>query len=167
MNPSSIQGALSRFNSMSSDEWTYRDDLTGLAEMMIASDDGLGTIAFDGASNLDDLRVWLHDTASTERATTEGTDGHPEVAVYLDDVVAGVPATSKPGARVLAAELASRTRVLDGFAALPPNYRVALVLKDGANLTVGQIGDLMGTSEASVRSVLYRARRSLRGRSEG
>ena len=150
---------------MSSDEWSYRDDLMGLAEMMVAADDGSALSTPKGEVSLDELRIWLHDTASTENEITKGEDSNGRVQEYLDDVVAGVPTSSRPNDKLLAEELESRKLILDGIATLPANYRVALVLKDGAHLTVERISDRLGTTEASVRSVLYRARRSLRERS--
>jgi DNA-directed RNA polymerase specialized sigma24 family protein len=64
----------------------------------------------------------------------------------------------------LATEVELRKDLLDALATLPRNYTFALLLREGRGLSVGETARLMGTTPASVRSVLYRARQAIRVR---
>jgi RNA polymerase sigma-70 factor (ECF subfamily) len=110
------------------------------------------------------VRLWLHRTASTEARHVVGGDEHRTVDSYLDSVVDGSLDRRLPDPHDLAGELQTRMDILEALAGLPDNYRCAVLLKEGEGLAVEEVARLMGTTAASVRSVLYRARHSLRER---
>jgi RNA polymerase sigma factor (sigma-70 family) len=60
-----------------------------------------------------------------------------------------------------------RLDVLRAVAALPAGQREALVLVEWLDFDTGEVADLLGIAEASVRGRLHRARRTLRQRFGG
>jgi len=68
----------------------------------------------------------------------------------------------RPKNLIFQEELALRLEILERLSSLPDNYRCALLLKQGHGLSVDRTAVVMGVSQASVRSVLYRARQALR-----
>lgn len=109
------------------------------------------------------LRLWLHRTASKEARRLQPR-GAGVADTYLDSVAAGDFDRHRPPPYDLVRGIEVRIALLEALAALPDNYRCALLLKDGAGLTVGEVARVMGTSPSSARSVLYRARQTMRGR---
>jgi len=174
MEPSSIHLVLSRFNSMPADVSDYRDDIENLAALLCSSPDDTADLAHEGfvtaAEQIDSfrgevsVRTWLHTITTNECRSLRGRAAAEAIEGYLDEVLAGEVSSAPPDPESLAIELETRKEVIDALAALPGNYRCALLLKEGQGLTVGETASIMGTSPASVRSVLYRARQSLRGR---
>ena len=66
-------------------------------------------------------------------------------------------------------EVAALSRVDHTFlaaaiAALPPNYRTVLLLADAEGFTQRQVASILGVSEGTVASRLYRARAAMRSR---
>ncbi|MBI2455699.1 MAG: sigma-70 family RNA polymerase sigma factor [candidate division NC10 bacterium] len=55
----------------------------------------------------------------------------------------------------------------DGIAALPVDYRTALVLRDVEGLSNAEVADVLGVRLAAVKSRVHRARLALRGRLAG
>jgi len=110
------------------------------------------------------VRLWLHRTASTEARHLVGGDRYRTVDSYLDSVVDGRLDRRRPDPQDLARDLRTRMEVLEVLAGLPDNYRCAVLLKEGEGLAVEEVARLMGTTAASARSVLYRARHALRER---
>jgi RNA polymerase sigma-70 factor (ECF subfamily) len=53
--------------------------------------------------------------------------------------------------------------VRQAIEALPPEYRVVLVLRDLEGLSNGEVADTLDTSVAAVKARLHRARLALRG----
>jgi RNA polymerase sigma-70 factor (ECF subfamily) len=174
MQPSSIHLVLSRFNSMPADVWDYRDDIENLARLLCGNPEDAEDVAHaalvTAAEQLDSfrgeasVRTWLHTIATNECRSLRGRTAAGAIDGYLDEALDGELISPAPDPESLAIELESRKEVIDALAALPDNYRCALLLKEGQGLTVRQTASIMGTSPASVRSVLYRARQSLRGR---
>lgn len=173
MQPSSIRRG-SRFNSMSADVLEYSQDVKNLAGILCCntddSPDARDSVLVDAVHRVNgfkgeaSIRLWIHTVTSSE-AQVRGQRSRPgDIDRYLDAVVDGDPTASAPKHQDLAREMEVRRVIIDGLAALPDNYRSALLLKEGRGLTVSQTAAAMGTSEASVRSVLYRARQHLRGR---
>ncbi len=80
----------------------------------------------------------------------------------------GVPDTSAltagngggPEAEQLRRE--ARERVQQGLAALPPHFRIPLVLKDIAELSLEEISRALGVKQATVKTRVHRARLALR-----
>ena len=169
MSSSSLAGVFSRFNTVKPDAWDYREDLQNLAAFLADGGETEETGILMGAvSGLDtfrgeaSIRDWLHVVASNECRTLGGRERSGLVDAYLDRAIEGRLDEPPPNSRKLALELANRRRVLDAFAALPDNYRSALLLKDGHRLTVEQTATLTAVSPGATRSILYRARRQLR-----
>jgi hypothetical protein len=52
----------------------------------------------------------------------------------------------------------TRERVQSAIAALPPNFRLPLVLKDLMDLSIGEVAEILGIKEATVKTRLHRAR---------
>jgi RNA polymerase sigma-70 factor (ECF subfamily) len=83
---------------------------------------------------------------------------------YLDSVVVGHLAGDLLDPAEMAEEMEMRSMVLEAIPALPANYLIALLLREGRGTSVKDIAKTMKLSTASVRSVLYRARQSIRHR---
>lgn len=168
MTSSSLAGVFSRFHSARPDVWDYREDLQNLAALIV---DGGETDekaeVLDALESLDtfrgeaSIRGWLHTLVSGECQALAGREAG-SMDAFLDEAVEGTVSLPRPKPGALAAEMALRRRVLDAFAVLPSNYRIALLLKDGHGLTVEQTARLTDSTPAAARSVLYRARHHLR-----
>lgn len=78
-------------------------------------------------------------------------------------VPAAEPAGPRPGplAELLAAE--ERRRVRGALGELPAPYRSALVLRYYGELTYAEIGEALGVSRNQVATLIFRAKRRLRG----
>jgi len=68
--------------------------------------------------------------------------------------------TRKPDREVERRELAGLVR--RAIAGLPPNFRIALVLRDIQGLTYDEIGEILGLPEGTVKSRINRARHKLK-----
>lgn len=161
---SPLQRALSRFNSNQATEWDYVNELHAMSEWLChggEQSDSLtaATRSIDTFRGPPTVKRWIH--ALTTFELHNGDPGCP-FDVYLDSIVDGKVERGPGHRRGLEAELSQRMGVLDDFAGLSENYRCALLLKEGHGLTVEQTADLMETSTASLRSILYRARQTLR-----
>lgn len=172
---SSLGQALQRFKPIEFDVREYRHELEGLARHIlraVPSGEGPGEPGLlDMAPALGRLRgertvrIWLHRIASTETRQLRRREKPGPIDIYLDAVVAGQKGHEIPDRDDLALDLEIRMVILESFSGLPDNYRRALLLKEGKGLSVEDVARLMGTTNASVRSVLYRARHALRERS--
>jgi RNA polymerase sigma-70 factor (ECF subfamily) len=84
----------------------------------------------------------------------------------LDDLfAAGLVSADLPADQALA-EAGQIKQVLRAMERLPKNERQALLLSAMDELSTAEIGDILGRSESSVRSLLFRARAHLRQRLE-
>lgn len=84
----------------------------------------------------------------------------------LDDLfAAGLVAAGLPADQALA-EAGQIKQVLRAMERLPKKERQALLLSAMDELSTAEIGDILGRSESSVRSLLFRARAHLRQRLE-
>lgn len=170
MRHSYVGRAIPRFKPIDDDVSEYRLELESLARYLLepgAFGGGDVTLpvavgAIPGFVGVGSVRLWLHRIAASEAGRRRGARRGGMVDAYLDSLVAGRTAHRPLVVEPLAREIALRMRVLEAFASLPGNYRCALLLKDGEGLPVGQVARLMGTTAASARSVLYRARQALR-----
>lgn len=160
---------------MSTDVWEYRDDLERLANYLCRHPEDAEDVAhtalvkaaekFDTFRGESSVRTWLHTIATNECRMLRRKKQPTSLDSYLDSWVDGVDVLGEsPDPEALAVELEIREEVLAGIEALPSNYRCALLLKDGQGLSVADVAGLMNSTEASVRSSLYRARRMLRER---
>jgi RNA polymerase sigma-70 factor (ECF subfamily) len=84
----------------------------------------------------------------------------------LDDLfAAGLVSADLPADQALA-EAGQIKQVLRAMERLPKKERQALLLSAMDELSTAEIGDILGRSESSVRSLLFRARAHLRQRLE-
>lgn len=149
--------------------WEYIDELEAMAEWLTAGPDRSPELAdavagMDTFRGSDTVKRWLHNVAAAHVRGAEGPAG------FLDGLVEAKRQRGVvPTRPALAAEISSRLEVLESLCSIPDNYRCALLLKEGSGLTVERTALLMGVSKASLRSILYRARRAIDsqvGRSE-
>lgn len=149
--------------------WEYIDELEAMAEWLTAGPDRSPELAesvagMDTFRGSDTVKRWLHNVATAHVSGAEGPAG------FLDRLVEGKRQRGAvPTGSALDAEISARLKALEALCSIPDNYRCALLLKEGSGLTVERTAMLMGVSKASLRSILYRARRvidSQVGRSE-
>jgi DNA-directed RNA polymerase specialized sigma24 family protein len=139
--------------------WEYIDELEAMAAWLTAGPDRSPELAeavagMDTFRGTDTVKRWLHNVATAHVSGAEGTAG------FLDRLVEGKRQRGTVPARpALDVEISSRLEVLESLCTIPDNYRCALLLKVGSGLTVERTALLMGVSKASLRSILYRARR--------
>lgn len=93
--------------------------------------------------------------------------GEPDRHVPLQDllpghgeVIAVVPEASDPLANVIRQE--AREAVDAAISTLPLRYRMPLLLKELAELSIEEVGQILGLKEATVKTRLHRARLMLR-----
>ncbi len=156
-------------------EWEYLDELDAMAEWLYQGDEASPALiaatesldTFRGASS---VRVWIHNVVSSrvQRARPDRASRDDDLDRYLDQRVAlssshgryAGPSTHNP--MTMRMQIGARMQVLEDLCRLPDNYRCALLLKEGANLSVSGTASLMKVSEGSLRSILYRARQNFR-----
>lgn len=141
--------------------WAYVGELEAMAQWLTESPDSSPALesavarmdTFRGAAT---VTRWLHNVAAARNP------GLSDVAVIsrLDAIVDGVRRYG-PSSPEMTDEITARLAVLESLCSIPDNYRCALLLKEGAGLTVERTARLMGVSTASLRSILYRARQAL------
>jgi RNA polymerase sigma-70 factor (ECF subfamily) len=79
--------------------------------------------------------------------------GNPRLADVPDDI-------QSPQAKRLRAE--ARESVNDAISTLPPTFRIPVVLKDIAELSIEEIAAILGTKQATVKTRIHRGRLILR-----
>lgn len=79
--------------------------------------------------------------------------GNPRLADVPDDI-------QSPEAKRLRAE--ARDSVNDAISTLPPTFRIPVVLKDIAELSIEEIAGILGTKAATVKTRIHRGRLMLR-----
>jgi DNA-directed RNA polymerase specialized sigma24 family protein len=169
---SSSVGASPVFKPIDSHVREYLEHLSGLASFLLDPDPVDGSAdeklieAIRGrgpGQSLESLRLWLHLLAGAEARRLDGPCP-VEIEAYLDAAVVGtVVSLVDPNPDLVETEILIRRRVLDEVARLPDNHRFALLMRDGGGASVSEIADTTRTTRDAVRSLLYRARSSLRG----
>jgi DNA-directed RNA polymerase specialized sigma24 family protein len=141
--------------------WEYLYELDAMAGWLASGSDRSPelTAAVEGMDTFrgpETVKRWIHNvaTAHLDREMSGPTS-------YLDRLVDGKASGRPPSESSLTQEVALRLLVLESLCRIPDNYRCALLLKEGSGLTVERTALLMGVSKASLRSILYRARRAL------
>jgi DNA-directed RNA polymerase specialized sigma24 family protein len=141
--------------------WEYLYELDAMAGWLASGSDRSPelTAAVEGMDTFrgpETVKRWIHNVATShlDREIAGAT-------AYLDRLVEGRHSAGRPPESSLTEEVALRLQVLESLCRIPDNYRCALLLKEGSGLTVERTALLMGVSKASLRSILYRARRAL------
>ncbi|MCX5662305.1 MAG: RNA polymerase sigma factor [Planctomycetota bacterium] len=115
-----------------------------------------GLARFDGRSA---VRTWLVGILVRQAALLKRRAGRPTVsldAVKVEPVAGGSGGEAADARLDLAALLA----------ALSPEHREVIVLRELEGLSYDQIGELLGIARGTVESRLFRARQALRGIAE-
>ncbi|MFW6067189.1 MAG: RNA polymerase sigma factor [Myxococcota bacterium] len=125
-------------------------------EAWLAAFRKLGT--FEGRSA---FPTWLTRIA-IRRALARRGRGRREV--FSPDEVSGTPATEEASPD-RATQRREAARLLErAIDALPPNYRVVVMLRDVEQVPTAEAAEALGLSEQNLRVRLHRARAALRGR---
>jgi len=111
---------------------------------------------------------WLYSIAVRVcRRRHRRRSGEPAQMQSLDELlpargepIAVVPESDDPQRAVVERE--AREAVEEGIAQLPSTYRLPLVLKEIAELSVAEVAEVLGLKEATVKTRLHRARLKLR-----
>lgn len=156
--------------------WGYADDLRRLAAHLCRHPEDAEDVAqsalmkaaqhLDGFRGEASVRTWLHTIATNEcrmlrrRPPPRAFDEAFEAAVIPGSGGAAPVPVADPAA--LAVEAETRREVVDALTRLPEHYQRALVLKDGCGLRSSEVARLLETTVPAAKSILYRARRSLR-----
>jgi RNA polymerase sigma-70 factor (ECF subfamily) len=115
----------------------------------------------DGRARIADPRAWLTTVVSRiglDRLRSAARRRETYVGEWLPEPVVTGFGDSDPLAAVVAAEDA-RFAAMVVLERLTPDQRVAFVLHDGFSVPFGEIGALLGSTEASARQLASRARR--------
>lgn len=141
--------------------WGYLGEVDAMARWLTIGPDRSASLSA-AVSSLDTFRGpstvvhWIDAVAAAHARGPGGDENAARLDALLEGSVADV--ADSPA---LQAEVAARLAVIEALCCLPDNYRCALLLKEGAGMSVATTAALMGVSTASLRSILYRARRSL------
>lgn len=154
--------------------WEYRADLEKLAQYLCRhsqdAEDVTHNALLKAAEKLSgfrgeaSVRTWLHTITTNEcrmlrrRKMPSSLDDMFESAAHDRLELGDDPIDPEE----MAIELETRREVLEAVGKLPERYRCALLLKDGHELSIEEVAQLMETTVPSVKSILYRARQALR-----
>jgi RNA polymerase sigma-70 factor, ECF subfamily len=162
--------------------WHYRDDVWRLARQLCRhredAEDVTHSALLKAAEHLDgfrweaSLRTWLHRIATNECRMLRRRKAPLSLEALLEEAATAEhrqdePAADAPGPEEVAVEAETRRRVLTALEGLPERYRTALLLKDGLGLRAEGVAQAMGVTVPAVRSILHRARSTLRERLTG
>ncbi len=143
--------------------WVYLGELENMASWLCEGSEASAAISA-ATRNMDTYRGqvmvkrWIHSLTTFEIVNRHNESYYSDL---LDRAVDG-RRVRFPSGRVFDQEIGTRLRVLERLCALPDNYRCALLLKEGHGLSVDKTAAVMGVSPGSLRSILYRARQSIR-----
>jgi RNA polymerase sigma-70 factor (ECF subfamily) len=154
--------------------WSHADDVARLARQLCQHREDAEDVAqtsllkasqrLDGFRGEASVRTWLHRITANEcwmlrrRVTARSLDAILESPTLLPG--AAHAAEADPESLVEDRELGRL--VVTAIAALPNRQRAALILSDGGQLSAEEVARALGATVSSVRSLLVRARRSLR-----
>jgi DNA-directed RNA polymerase specialized sigma24 family protein len=142
--------------------WEYLYELDAMAGWLTSGSDRspeltAAVAGMDTFRGPETVKRWIHNVATAHLEAAPG-----DAAWYLGRLAEGRQSVPRrPDETSLVDEVVLRLQVLESLCTIPDNYRCALLLKEGSGLTVERTALLMGVSKASLRSVLYRARRAL------
>lgn len=146
-----------------SNEWLYLREIGAMSQWLCRGDEASealaeATKAIDTFRGPEMVRRWIHEVTSSELENSSGPSPYLD---FLDRFVEGKRARH-PANPAFREEIDFRLQVLERLCCLPDNYRCAVLLKQGHGLSVQRTAVVMGVSQASIRSILYRARQTLR-----
>lgn len=116
-------------------------------------------VGFHGASR---LSTWIYRLAAN--AADGAVKARPAPALPLEQIPAGNPGDWSALCEDPAVQSELRAVLKEAVAALPPDYRAAVVLRDIEGLSNTEVASILGESLAAVKSRVHRARLALRGR---
>ncbi len=161
--------------------WQHADDIARLARQLCQhredAEDVAQTSLLKAAQHIHgfrgeaSVRTWLHRITADEcrmlrrKLTPQSLDAILERTAL--GAAGGRAAAEETSPEMLAEERALRYAVVAAVAMLPGRQRIALVLREGAQLSIEDVAERVGTTVPGVRSLLVRARRELRHRVTG
>lgn len=155
--------------------WTWFDDVARLARQLCANredaEDVTQSALLKAAEHVGDfrgessMRTWLHRITTNECRMLR----RRIVARSLDDILeheqlsAALHLSSgESNPEQLAEQRLFGETVVRAVEHLPARQQAAVILAEGAELDVARVARRLGTSQSAVRSLLVRARRSIR-----
>ena len=155
--------------------WAHADDVARLARQLCRHREDAEDVAqsslvkaaehVDGFRGESTMRTWLHRITTNECRMLR----RRLVARSLDDILEQPrldaelqPSFAQASPEDVAQEHLLGQAVLSAIQELPERQRVVLVLHEGAGLGVAEVASRLGTTVPAVRSLLVRARRTLR-----
>jgi len=115
-------------------------------------------------SEPDAFRTWLYTTVR-HACLMKPRRRAGEPSTFVELLPADVPDPSRPADQRLIDGWVDR-RLRDALKALPPSYRMILVMREIEGLSTKEVAAIAGVSEANVKQRLHRARLMLRKRLE-
>lgn len=153
---------------MAADVWQYRDELARLARRLCRDEHDGEDVAhsallkasqrIDGFRGESTVSTWLHTITLNECRMLR----RRRVPVRLSEVADVVDIDTKVDPEFLSEESELLEEVLTAVASLSERERCALLLREGQELSMVELADHMDLSVPAVKSLLYRARRSVR-----
>lgn len=118
----------------------------------------------DGFRGEAGVKTWLHAIATNECRMLRRRRQPSSLDQILDQASEGE--ISLMGESVdpedLITELETRREILSAILRLPERHRCVLMLKEGRGLPLEEVASLMDTTVPAIKSLLYRARATLR-----
>ena len=157
--------------------WSYEQDLIAYAGFLCRHPDDAEDVAhtalLKAALHMNDfrgessMRTWLHTIVTNEcnmlhrRTTAASLDQIVDAGPEVDLLPANDPGfESDPAGSAEQGEL--RSLALTTLRDMPPHYRTALFLQLALGKPVEEIAEALDRSVPATKSILYRARRSMR-----
>ena len=107
--------------------------------------------------------TWLYRLASNACVDLLRREGRHQPAVSLDDEDAAIDvADDAPSPHDLAERSELRQQIEEGLAALPPDYRQVLILRELHQRSYDEIADILSLDLGTVKSRINRGRKRLR-----
>jgi RNA polymerase sigma-70 factor (ECF subfamily) len=154
--------------------WAHAADVARLAQQLCQhredAEDVAQTSLLKAAQHLDgfrgeaSVRTWLHRITANEcwmlrrRLAARSLDAILESSTLSSSAATAMEADPE----LLAEERELGRLVVSAIGALPGRQRAAIILADGAELSAEEVARTLGATVSSVRSLLVRARRSVR-----
>lgn len=154
--------------------WSHAEDVARLARQLCQhredAEDVAQTSLLKAAQHLDgfrgeaSVRTWLHRITANECWMLRRRLAARSLDAILESSSPSERASLTAGAdpELLVEERELGRLVLSAIGALPSRQRAAIIMADGAALSAEEVARNLGATVSSVRSLLVRARRSVR-----